>query len=68
MAIVEDAKKALWVTRLVKELGVQQGRVQLYCDSKNVIRLANNQVYQARNKHIDVKFHKTRKLFASGHI
>ena len=33
MVIVEAAKESLWLTGLVKELGIQQGGVQLYCDS-----------------------------------
>ena len=33
MAIVEVAKESLWLTGLFKELGIQQGGVQLYCDS-----------------------------------
>jgi hypothetical protein len=33
MAMTKVAKKTLWLTGLVKELGTQQGRVQLHCDS-----------------------------------
>jgi hypothetical protein len=38
MAAAEAAKEALWLTRLVKELGIQQVGVPLYCDSQSVIR------------------------------
>lgn len=34
MAVPEAAKEALWLRGLVKELGVQQGGVQLHCDSR----------------------------------
>ncbi|KAE8711146.1 putative ribonuclease H protein [Hibiscus syriacus] len=57
MAAAEAAKEALWLTGLVKELGVQQGGVQLLCDNQSTIHLAKNQVYRARTKHIDVRFH-----------
>ena len=68
MAIAEAAKEALWLAGLVRELGVQQGGVQLHCDSQSAIYLAKNQVYHARTKHIDVRFHKIRELIGSGDL
>jgi hypothetical protein len=68
MAVAEAAKEALWLTGLVKELGVEQGGVQLHCDSQSAIYLAKNQVYHARTKHIDVRFHKIRELLTTGQI
>jgi len=68
MAVAEAAKEALWLTGLVKELGIQQGGVRLHCDSKSAIYLAKNQVYHARTKHIDVRYHKIRELVASGEL
>ncbi|KAE8685445.1 hypothetical protein F3Y22_tig00111098pilonHSYRG00167 [Hibiscus syriacus] len=56
MAAAEAAKEALWLIGLVKELGVQQGGVQLLCDNQSDIHLAKNQVYRARIKHIDVSY------------
>ena len=52
----------------MKELGIEQGVVQLHCDSQSAIYLANNQVYHGRTKHIDVMFHKIRVLITSGKI
>ncbi|KAL0396474.1 UNVERIFIED_CONTAM: Retrovirus-related Pol polyprotein from transposon TNT 1-94 [Sesamum calycinum] len=43
MAVAEIAKEALWLNGLAKELGVEQGGVQLHCDSKSAIYLAENQ-------------------------
>nr|CAN77253.1 hypothetical protein VITISV_020397 [Vitis vinifera] len=68
MAIAEAGKESLWLTGLVKELGIQQGGVQLYCDSQSAIYLAKNQVYHARTKHIDVRFHKIKELVSSGEL
>jgi hypothetical protein len=68
MAATEAAKEALWLTGLVKELCIQQGRVSLHCDSQSAIYLAKNQVYHARTKHIDVRFHKIRKLVATSEL
>jgi hypothetical protein len=41
--VTKAAKKALWLTGLIKELGIQQGGVQLHYDSQSVIYLAKNQ-------------------------
>jgi hypothetical protein len=68
MAAAEAAKEALWLTGLVKELGIQQGGVSLYCDSQSAIHLAKNQVYHARTKHIDVRFHKIKELVATAEL
>uniref|UniRef100_A0A2N9EIR8 CCHC-type domain-containing protein n=1 Tax=Fagus sylvatica TaxID=28930 RepID=A0A2N9EIR8_FAGSY len=68
MAIAEAAKEALWLKGLVKELGLNQGGVQMHCDSQSAIYLAKNQVYHARTKHIDVRFHKIRELIVTGDI
>uniref|UniRef100_A0A2N9H2E5 CCHC-type domain-containing protein n=1 Tax=Fagus sylvatica TaxID=28930 RepID=A0A2N9H2E5_FAGSY len=68
MAVAEVAKEALWLKGLVKELGLNQGGVQMHCDSQSAIYLAKNQVYHARTKHIDVRFHKIRELIVTGDI
>ncbi|KAL0404387.1 UNVERIFIED_CONTAM: Retrovirus-related Pol polyprotein from transposon TNT 1-94 [Sesamum radiatum] len=68
MAVAEAAKEALWINGLAKELGVEQGGVQLHCDGQSVIYLAKNQVYHARTKYIDVRYYKSRELIASGEI
>jgi hypothetical protein len=52
MAPAEAAKEALWLIGLVRELGIQQGGVQLHCDSQCAIYLAKNQVYHAREPSI----------------
>lgn len=41
MAAAEVAKDALWLTSLVRELGVWQGGVRLHCDSQSVIYFVN---------------------------
>ena len=50
----------------VAELGITQERVELHCDSQSAIHLAKNQVYHARTKHIDVRFHKLREIINEG--
>jgi hypothetical protein len=68
MAVAEAAKEALWLKGLVKELGLNQDGVQMHCDSQSAICLAKNQVYHARTKHIDVRFHKIKELIVIGDI
>ena len=40
----------------------------MHCASQSAIYLAKNQVYHARTKHIDVRFHKIRELIGSGDL
>jgi hypothetical protein len=40
----------------------------MHCDSWSAIYLAKNQVYHARTKHIDVRFHKMRELIVTEDI
>ena len=68
MAATEAAKEALWLKGLIKELGFLQGGVPLLCDSQSTICLAKNQVYHARSKHIDVRYHKIREWLNSEEI
>ena len=42
MVVAKAAKEEMWLVGLVKELGIQQGGVQLHCDSQSVIFLAKN--------------------------
>lgn len=42
ITIAKAAKKALWLTRLFKELGVKQDEVQLHCSSYSVIFFIKN--------------------------
>ena len=68
MVVAETSKEVVWLARLVKELGIKQGGVQLHSDSHSVIDLAKNQVYRSKTKHNDVRFHKIRELMTSGQI
>ena len=40
----------------------------MHCDSQSAIFLEKNQVYHARTKHLDVRFHKIRELVSSGEL
>jgi len=56
MEIAEASKEVVWLARLVKKLGIEQGGAQLHYDNQSAIDLAKNQVCHAKTKHIDVRF------------
>ncbi|KAM7513548.1 hypothetical protein LguiA_003131 [Lonicera macranthoides] len=43
-------------------------RILLRCDSQSALYLAKNQVYHARTKHIDVRYHRVRDWVNSGEV
>ena len=57
IAASEACKEAIWLTRLVRDLGITVEMPTLHCDSQSVIMLAKNPVFHAKTKHIDVKYH-----------
>ena len=62
MAITKAAKEAIWLQGLLRELGIGQEEITIFCDSQSAIQLAKNQVYHARTKHIDVRYHFIREI------
>ena len=47
---------------------VEQSKVILYNDSQSALQLAQNLVYHARTKHIDVRYHRIRELVEEGEV
>ena len=68
MAIAEDIKEAMWTLGLLGDLGVEQHKLDVYCDSQSAICLARYQVHLARTKHIDVRYHFVREGVLEGEI
>ena len=62
MALCEAAKEAVWLKRMLKEMGFPQGAVTIYEDNEGAIAFTKNNVNHKRNKHIDVRYHYTRRL------
>ena len=54
---MEACKEAIWLGRLVADLGIKIEMPELHCDSQSAIQLAKNPVFHAKTKHIDVKYH-----------
>jgi len=52
------ACEVVWLQKLLSDLGqLVDAPVVIYCDNINSILLANNSVYHARTKHIEVHYH-----------
>ena len=68
MALTEAVNEALWLQGLLENLGIAQETLRVYCDSMSAIYLAKNQVYHARTKHIDVRFHFVRDVLDEGDV
>lgn len=57
VAPAETAKKAIWLDKLIIEMGLKQGVVNLHCNCQSALHLAANQVMGSRVKHIDIRYH-----------
>ena len=68
IGITEAAKEALWLKGLAMEMGCKQEAVKVYCDSQSALLLAQNSVYHARMKHIDIRYHRIRELVEEGEV
>nr|GEZ04430.1 retrovirus-related Pol polyprotein from transposon TNT 1-94 [Tanacetum cinerariifolium] len=68
MAMTEAVKEAIWLQGLLGELGIKQKFVTMHSDRQSAIHLAKNQVYHARAKHIDVRYHFIREILKEGGV
>ncbi|PKU68154.1 putative mitochondrial protein [Dendrobium catenatum] len=63
-SISSATSEVIWLRRLLAELCITQiGPTPLYCDNTSAIALANNTVFHARTKHVEIDYH-----FISNHI
>ncbi|GJW06430.1 retrotransposon protein, putative, ty1-copia subclass [Tanacetum coccineum] len=62
MALTEAVKKAIWLRRLLEELGVELNTVEVNCDNQGVIYLSRIHVFYKRTKHINVHYHFIREV------
>ena len=57
MALIEVVNEAIWLGRLLDELGVGQKQIFIYSDCHSAICLEKNTMFHVRTKHIDVRYH-----------
>ena len=67
VATTEACKGALWLSYLVRDLGITELPI-LHCDSQSAIMLARNPIFHAKTKHIQVKYHFIRDVLDSKNI
>lgn len=68
MAVTEAVKEAIRLQGLLDKLRIEQKRVKVHCNSQSVIYLTKNQVYHARTKHNDVRYHFVREILEEGGV
>jgi hypothetical protein len=69
VAATHAAKEATWLRKLIGELFPSLlVPTTLYCDNQPAIKLAEDDNYRARTKHIDIHYHFIRQIVASGAI
>jgi hypothetical protein len=57
MATAQACKEAIWMKKLMEEIGHKQEKILLYCDSQSTLYIARNPTFHLRTKHIDVEYH-----------
>lgn len=62
IALGEASKEAMWLRGFINELGFEQDRVEIFCDSQSAIALSRNPVHHEKTKHVDVKYNFVREL------
>ena len=62
MTATQACKEAIWIKKLMEELGHKQEKIPLYCDSQSALHIARNPAFHSRTKHIDVQYHFIREV------
>ena len=57
VATTKACKQALWLLRLVGDLGCTNDSPLLHCGNQSAIQLSQNPIFHAKTKHIDMKNH-----------
>ncbi|KAE9035891.1 hypothetical protein PR003_g10095 [Phytophthora rubi] len=69
MALGDCVKECVWIRRLLKDIGAEQvGDTVIYEDNQGAMALAKNVGYQARTKHIDIRYHFIREKVVSNEV
>lgn len=50
-------KEAIWLVRLIMEMGLAHGVINLHCDNQSALHLTTNQIMNSIVKHIDIMYH-----------
>jgi hypothetical protein len=68
MSAAHAAKEALWIKKLVNDLGNQCGAVLIQCNNQGTLQLIKHPISSQRSKHIDISHHFVRERAMRGGI
>ena len=68
IALTEAVKEAIWIKELLREMGFEQEKVSIWCDSQSAISLSKIKVFHERTKHVARKFHFIRDVIEEGEV
>ncbi|KAH9648557.1 hypothetical protein KPL70_025642 [Citrus sinensis] len=68
MAATQACKEAIWIQRLLEELGHKQQKIPVFCDSQSALHVARNPAFHSRTKHIGVQYHFVREVVQDGSV
>ena len=69
MAATQATKEAIWLQRLMLELGFkQEDLIVIYKDNKGALDLLKNPVHYDHTKHIDIQWHFVQEKVESGEV
>lgn len=58
MSLTEATNKALYLHKLLKEIGIYEAKkIPIFCDNRGALSLAENSVYHSKSKHIVLRHH-----------
>jgi hypothetical protein len=69
VALCSATKEIVWLRQVLNELGFEQLKpTTVYCDNQAAIHMANDNILNERSKHIDIRYHYTRKAIEAKQI
>ncbi|GFZ03417.1 hypothetical protein Acr_16g0000410 [Actinidia rufa] len=67
-AMASTTAELLWLSYLLRELGLPSEKFKLFTDNMSAKCLAYNPVFHSRSKHIDIDYHFIRELVSRGKL
>lgn len=52
----------LWLKQMLKDYGISQGKLTIFCDNTSAISITKNPVLHSKTKHIELRYHFIRDL------
>lgn len=62
IALSSAVREVIWLRQVQREIDKIEQPTKIYCDNSSTIKLTDSEAYRQRTKHIDVRFHHTRKM------